>query len=108
MARRPLDTGPLSDGDIEPPRDYAPRTLNVRSMNSTKDWTSVAAIVITALLQFGGFIWFMSKLDDRVSVLEKHDVARENQTSDIAVMKSQIGHIEAWVDRQEQRHEPSR
>lgn len=104
MARRPLDTGPLSDEDVQPPRDYAPR-FNVRSITSPgKDWTAVIAVIITATAQLIGFVWWCSKIDERVSMLEKHDNSRENQASDIAVMKSQIGDIKAWVDRQEARN----
>lgn len=108
MTRRPLDTGPLSDEDITPPKDYPARKIEVRTMNASRDWTAVIAVIITATAQLIGFVWWCSRIEERVAVLEKHDAARESQASDIAVMKSQIGDIKAWVDRQEQRNDKPR
>lgn len=56
MARRPLDTGPLSDEDVQPPRDYALRTIHVRAMKEgVPSWlvSFIGAIIIAELTWFG-------------------------------------------------------
>ena len=103
--RHPLDTGPLSDEDIQPPRDYAPRNVDVRVMNQHRDWIAIGTAIMAMIVNGSAVIWWASSINQRVGLLEDHDKARATQASDIAVIKSQIGDIKAWVDRQQDKED---
>lgn len=77
---------------------------SVRITENGRDWFSIIASVIGLVINIAAIVWFFGKLDQRVTTLETREALREGQAVDIAVMKTKIDDIKAWVDRQESRN----
>ena len=55
------------------------------------------ALIMSIMMGYAGGIWFMSSLDNRVTMLEKGADQRLQMPADIAVMKYQLDRIEKSI-----------